>query len=181
MLQQLNELNSKMRVQDSDILNLLDQLKKCQAAQDFYRQQALKADKVTPCSRCPFVSSAADIALSPAQHHQYLLLASDDIQVRNNTLDRLHLKHTHLQNSFEQVLTSSSELLALHVSLLEHHLDLYARQQECDSSFSLCQTKLLAADIRFKQTESQLLKQRAWYDNIVSQVTYEDLILKRIV
>ena len=69
--QQLDEPNSKMLVQDSEILNLQDQLKKCQATQEFYRQQALKADP--PRRGCPFVSSEADIALSPAQLYQLLM------------------------------------------------------------------------------------------------------------
>ena len=46
--QQLDELNSKMLVQGSNILSLQDPLQKCQVAQDVYRQQALKADMVPP-------------------------------------------------------------------------------------------------------------------------------------
>jgi hypothetical protein len=62
--QQLDDLNSKMLAQDSDILNLQDQLKKSQVAQEFYRHQALKADMVPLRRRCRFVSSDADNALT---------------------------------------------------------------------------------------------------------------------
>ena len=44
--QQLEDLNSKLLGQDSDILNLEDPLKKCQTDQEFYRQQALTANMV---------------------------------------------------------------------------------------------------------------------------------------
>ncbi len=83
--QQLHKLNSKLLVQDSEILNLQNQLQKCQAAQEFYSKQALKADMVPPRCQCPFVSSEADISLSPAQLYQHLLLARDDIKVRDTS------------------------------------------------------------------------------------------------
>ena len=106
--QQLDDLNSKMLAQDSEILNLQDQLKKSQVAQEFYRHQALKADMVPPRRRCRFVSSDADNALTPDQLYQQLLWARDDIQVRDRALERLQVQHTQLQASFEQVLTSSA-------------------------------------------------------------------------
>ena len=51
--QQLDDLNSKMLAQDFEILNLQDQLKKCQVAQEFNRQQDLKADMIPPRHHCP--------------------------------------------------------------------------------------------------------------------------------
>ena len=172
--QQLDDLNSKMLTQDSDVLNLQDQLKKSQVAQEFYRHQALKADMVPPRRRCRFVSSDADNALTPDQLYQQLLWARDDIQVRDRALERLQVQHTQLQASFEQVLTSSSELLALHVTLLEQHLDLHARQQSCASALS---TKLLNADTLSQHATSQLLEMRAKYEKLDAQVTAEDPIL----
>ena len=159
--QQLDDLNSKLLGQDSDIFSLQDQLKKCQADQEFYRQQALAVDMVPPRRRSRFVSPDADIALSSAQLYQQLLLARDDIQVRDKTLERLQHKHSELEHSFEQVLTTSSELLALHVTLLAQHLDLLARQQGCDSALSSCHAKILAADNQFQQTNAQFLETRA--------------------
>ena len=103
-----------------------DLLTKSQEAQEFYRWQALPADMVPPRRRHRFVSSEADNALTPEQLYQQLLLARDDIQVRDRALERLQVQHTQLQASFEHVLTSSSELLALHVTLLEQHLQLQA-------------------------------------------------------
>ena len=53
--QQLDDSNSKLleqfNVQNAAILNLQEQLKKSQAAQDFYRRQALQADMVPPRRR----------------------------------------------------------------------------------------------------------------------------------
>jgi hypothetical protein len=50
--QQLNDLNSKLldqfNVQNAEILKLQDQLKTSQAAQDFYRHQALQAEMIPP-------------------------------------------------------------------------------------------------------------------------------------
>ena len=77
------------------------------------------------------------------------------------------------------MLTSSSELLALHVtSLLEHHLDLHARQQSCASALSV---KLLAADTQFQQINAQVLEMLTKYDKLSAQVTREDPIVQSIV
>jgi hypothetical protein len=124
------------------------------------------------------ISSAEDDALSPEQLYQQLLWARDDIQLRDSTLHRLQLKHAALETSFEQVLTSSSELLGLHAALLEQHLDLNARQQECASALSSCQTKLLAADHQFQQSAAQLLETRAKYDKLAAQLQQEDDIVR---
>ncbi len=109
--QQLDDLNSKLLAQDSEILSLQNQLKTSQAAQEFYHQQALKAAMVPPLRRSRLVSPPDDIALSPNQLYQQWLLARDDIQVRDRALARLQLKHNQLEHFFEEVLASSSELL----------------------------------------------------------------------
>jgi hypothetical protein len=64
--QQLNDLNSKLldqfNVQNAEILKLQDQLKTSQAAQDFYRHQALQAEMIPPRRRCRFIlPNAADL------------------------------------------------------------------------------------------------------------------------
>ena len=83
--QQLDESNSKLLerfyVQNAEILKLQEQLKKSQAAQEFYRQQAMQADLVPPCRRCRFVSLDADINLSPTRIYQQLILACNDIPI----------------------------------------------------------------------------------------------------
>ena len=176
--QLLDDHNSKLLAQDSEILNLQDQLKNSQVVQEFYRHQALKAYMISPRRRCRFVSSDADNALTPDQLYQQLLWARDDIQFRDRALARLQDQHTQLQASFEQVLTSSSELLALHATLLEQHLDLQARQQSCAPASS---AKLFAADTLSQHASSQLLELRAKYDQLDAQVTAEDAIFLAVV
>ncbi len=61
------------------IRNLQEQIKKSQAAQDFYHRQALQADLVPPRRHYRFVPKESVLALSPAQIYQQLLLARDDI------------------------------------------------------------------------------------------------------
>ena len=113
--QQLDDSNAKLleqfNVHNAEILNLQERLKNSHAAQDFYRRQALQADMVPP--RRPYRF------LSPAEIYQHLLLARDDIQVRDRALKRLQLKLTQLESSFQQILTSSSEIISLHVTMLE--------------------------------------------------------------
>jgi hypothetical protein len=92
--QQLDDSNSKLldqfNVQNAEILKLQDQLKTSQAAQDFYRHQALEADLIPPRRRCQFSFLNAD-DISPAQIYQQLFLARDDIHVRDRALARLQL------------------------------------------------------------------------------------------
>ena len=109
--------NSKVIAQAAEILQLQDLLKKSQEKSEFYRQQAVQADLIIPRRRCCLVSSDADHALMPDDLYQQLVWARDDIQVRDSALERLKDQHTQLQASFEHVLTSSSELLTLHVTL----------------------------------------------------------------
>jgi hypothetical protein len=109
-------------------------LAKSQEAHEFNSRQALQADMVPPSRRHRFVSSEADNALTPEQLYQQLLLARDDIQFRDRALALLQIQQTELKSSIEYLLTSSSATIALHVTLLEQHLELSARRQECASS-----------------------------------------------
>ncbi len=83
--QQLDASNSKLleqfHAQNAEILKLQEQLKKSQAAQEFYCKQAIQADLVPPRRRCRFVSPDADINLSPTQIDQQLILARNDIPI----------------------------------------------------------------------------------------------------
>ena len=106
------------------------------------------------------------------------------------SIERLQNQHTQLQASFEQVLTSSSELLALHVTLLEQHLHLQARIKVSASAvthyrnqFLEYRTKLDAQLTSSQQTSSQLQETRltsAKYDKLAAQIPQEDPILRSI-
>ncbi len=98
----------------------------------------MQADLVTHRRRCRLVSSDADTVLMPDELYQQFLWARDGIQVnqvRDRALERLKVQHIQLKVSFEQVLTSSSELLALRVTLLEH-LQQQARLKNSASAIS---------------------------------------------
>ncbi len=127
MLEQFN-------VKIAEILKLPEQLKKSQAAQELYRQQALQADLVPPRRRCRFVSPDADLDLSPAQIYQQLILAHNDIRIRYRALERLQLQLTQLTTSVDQLFTFFAETLELHVTLLKQHLALRTKQFKDDSS-----------------------------------------------
>jgi hypothetical protein len=173
--QQLDDSNAKLleqfNVQNAEILKLQVQLKTSQAAQDFYRHQALQADMVPPRRRCRFLLPTADNALSPAQIYQQLLLARDDIQVRDRALERLQLKLTQLESSFQQLLTSSSELISLHVTMLEQTM----------IQFSACTSKLLVADTHSKQLDGQLRQLHSEHHQLVAQVKNDDSILRDLI
>ena len=173
--QQLDDSNAKLleqfNVQNAEILNLQEQLKKSQAAQDFYRRQALQADMVPPRRRYRFVPTDNDLALSPAEIYQHLLLARDDIQVRDRALERLQLKLTQLESSFQQILTSSSEIISLDLTMLEQTM----------TQFSACASKLLVADAHFKQLDGQLHQLHSEHNQLVAQVTQDDSILRDII
>jgi hypothetical protein len=98
---QLDDANSKFIAQDAEILHLQDQLKKGRETAEFYRQQAVHADVVPPRRHCRFVPSADDKALTPDQLYQQLLLARDDIQIRDRALARFQVQHTQLQQSLD--------------------------------------------------------------------------------
>ncbi len=83
--------------QDAETLQLQDFFKKNQEKSEFYRQQAVQADLVTPRRRCRLVSSDADNVLTPNELYQQLLRARDDIQVRDRALQRLKVQHTQLR------------------------------------------------------------------------------------
>ena len=192
--QQLDAVNSKFLDQSSihhaEIFALQDLLTKSQAAQEFYRRQALQADMVPSRRRHRFVSSEADNALTPEQLYQQLLLARDDIQVRDRALELLQVQRrdTQLQAFFEHVLTSSSELLALHVTLLEQHLRLQARLKASVSGVTHYRNKFLEYRTNLdsqltlsQQTSSTLQETSAKYDKLAAQIAQEDPIVRSIV
>ena len=190
--QQLDESNSKLleqfNVQNAEILKLQEQLKKSQAAQEFYRQQAMHADLVPPRRRCRFVSPDADIDLSPTQIYQQLILARNDIQIRDRALERLQLQLTQLTTTVDQHFTSSAETLALHVTLLEQHLALHTKQFEDDSAMvharsqlSACQAQITSAEAKFQQADAQLQSASAQYAQLKAQITSEDNIFRFVL
>ena len=82
------------------------------------------------------------------------------------------------------MLTSSSELLALHVTLLEQHLQLQARIKVSASAvthyrnqFLENRTKLDAQLTLFQQADSQLQETSAKYAMLTEQTSKEDSIL----
>jgi hypothetical protein len=176
--QQLDDSNAKLleqfNVQNAEILNLQEQLKKSQAAQDFYCRQALQADMVPPRRRYRFVPTDNDLALSAAEIYHHLLLARDDIQVRDRALERLQLKLTQLESSFQQILTSSSEIISPHLTMLEQSVQTMPQ-------FSACASKLLVADAHSKQLDGQLHQLHSEHNQLVVQVTQDDSILRDII
>ncbi len=178
MQQQLDDSNAKLleqfNVQNAEILNLQEQLKKSQAPQDFFRWQALQADMVPPRRRYRFVPTDSDLALSPAEIYQHLLLARDDIQIRDRALERLQLKLTQLESSFQQILTSSSEIISLYLTMLEQSV-------QTMTQFSACACKLLVADAHSKQLDGQLQQLHSEHAQLVAQVTQDDSILRDII
>ncbi len=112
---QLDDVNSKIIAQDAEILKLQDSdwFHKCRETIEFYRKQAEQANLVPPRRRHRFVSSDADNALTPDQLYQQLLLARDDIQVRDCALERLQLRQTHLESSLEQIQRFSLRLRSI--------------------------------------------------------------------
>ena len=182
---QLDDINSKVIAQAADILQLQDLLKTSQEKTEFYRRQAAQADLVPPRRRCRLVSSDADNALSPDELYQQLLWARDDIQVRDRVLERLQVQHTQLQASFEQVLTSSSELLALHVTLLEQNLLLQVRLKVSASAVTHYRNQFLeyrtTTTEQLATSQAQLQELQAKYDQLAAQVTQEDPLVQSIV
>ena len=179
---QLDDINSKVITQAAEILQLQDLLKKSQEKSEFYRQHAVQADLVTPRRRCRLISSDADKVLTPDELYQQLLWARDDIQVRDRALERLQVQHTQFQASFEQVLTSSSELLALHVTLLEQHLQLQARLKVSSSAVTHYQNQFL--EHRTTTTEQLSTSQaqlQATSDQLAAQVHQDDSVLKALI
>jgi hypothetical protein len=181
-------LLEQFNVQNAEILKLQEQLKKSQAAQEFYRQQAMQADLVPPRRRCRFVSPDADIDLSPTQIYQQLILARNDIQIRDRALERLQLQLTQLTTTVDQLFTSSAETLALHVTLLEQHLALRTKQFEDDSAMvharsqlSACQAQITSAEAKFQQADAQLQSASAQYAQLKAQITSEDNIFRFVL
>ena len=135
---------------------------------------------VPPRRRHLFVSSETDDApsLTREQLYQQPLLAREDIQVRDRALALCQLKQTelktHPENSIEKTITSSEESLALHVTLLEQHVDLHVRHHEWESSVVRVQTQLSDCKARVKQTESLLEEACAKHANLTDQFKIED-------
>lgn len=182
---QLDDANSKFIAQDAEILQVQDLLKKSQEKSEFYRQQAVQADLVTPRRRCRIVSSDADNVLTPDELYPQLLWARDDIQVRDRALARLKVQHTELQASFEQVLTSSSALLTLHVTLLEHHLHLQARLKVSASAVTHYRNQFLeyrtTTAEQLSLSQAQLQELQAKSDQLAASVPQDDSVLKALI
>jgi hypothetical protein len=124
---------------------------------------------VPPRRRHSFVSSETDDSLTREQLFQQLLLAREDIQVSDRALAWCQLKQTELKNSIEKTITSSAESLALHVTLLEQHVDLHVRHHEWESSVVRVQTQLSDCKARVKQTESLLEEACAKHAKLTDQ------------
>ena len=187
LTKQLDDTNAKLlaqfEVQNADIISLQDELKKTKIKLDFYQQQAEKAHLVPAKLRKRFVPPAADIALSHEQLYQLVLLARDDIHIRDQALEQLQFQKKQLECSFQQILNSSSELLALHVTLLEQHLQLQARLKVSASAVSHYRTKLLeyrATAVQLAPHQAQHQEIQAKYDQIAAQVSKEDTLLKEL-
>ena len=186
--QQLDDANAKLlaqfEVQNAEILKLEDQLKKRQAVSEFFREQATKAG-VVPSQRRSRSISSDDEHLTQAQLLQQLSLARTDIQVRDFALEQLQSQNTELKSSIDQVLTSSSETLSLHVSLLEQHLQLQARLEVSSSAVSHYRNQHLeyrtTTAAQFSTCQAQLLETRTKYDKLTAQVTKEDPIVRSII
>jgi hypothetical protein len=185
--QQLDEVNAKLlaqfEVQNAEILKLEDQLKKSQAVSDFFRAQAMKAGVVPSLRRSRSISSD-DEHLTQAQLLQQLSLARTDIQVRDFALEQLQLQHSALTSAFEQVLTSSSDTLLLHVSLLEQHMQLQARLKVCSSAVQHYRNQHLehrtTTDVQLSTCTTHLQELQAKYDKLAVQVSEEDPLLKEL-
>jgi hypothetical protein len=141
---------------------------------------------VTPHRCHRFVSPEADYALTHEQLYQQLLLARDDIQFCNRAPAWLQLQQTELKSSIEQLITSSSATIALHVTLLEQHLELRAYHQECVSSLVRIQAQFLEYQTRLQQELQEIRKQelqeiRKKYDNLADKVTTEDQIFLNVI
>jgi hypothetical protein len=136
---------------------------------------------MVPPRRCHrFVSSETDDALTREQLYQQLLLAREDIQVRDRALARCQLK-TQIEDYIEKTITSSAHSLALHVTLPEQHLDLHVRSQECESSVIRVQTQLSDCQARIQQTESLLEEACAKHAKLTDQFGIEDQIFRYVI
>lgn len=98
---QLDDIRPEVIAQTTKILQLQDIFEKSLEKTEFYRRQAAQADLVPSRRRYRLVSSDADNILTPDELFQQLVLARDDIQVRNRALERLQVQHTQRQASFE--------------------------------------------------------------------------------
>ena len=125
---------------------------------------------IPPRRHCRFILPNAD-DLSPAQIYQQLLLARDDIHVRDRALARLQLQLTALECSLQQILTSSSDTITHHVTLLEQTM----------AQFSACTSKLQVADTRSHTLNDELQQMRSEHDKFVAQSVKVDSVVRDII
>ena len=106
--QEFDAVNSKpleqASIHEAQIFELQRLLKMTQDSQEFYRRNDLQVDTVPPRKRYHVVSSETNNALMHEQLDQQLLLARDDIQIRDRALAQCLLKQTELKNSIEQII-----------------------------------------------------------------------------
>ncbi len=119
--------------------------------------------------------------LAHGQLYQQLIFARDDIQVRDRAMERSQLQHSQQKSSFEQVLTTFSELIALHVTLLEQlqqHVHLIARLNVSTSAVKHYRNQLLefhtTTSAELSVSHAQLQEVQDKYDELVAQVSKED-------
>ena len=105
-----------MTAQEAEILKLQDQLKRSQEVSDLYREQAVQDFMVLTRQRHRPASSDNDNLTLEQLLHQ-ISLARVENQVLDRTLEQLQLQEKQLKSSFEQILTLSPVILALHVTL----------------------------------------------------------------
>ena len=187
LTKQLDDVNAKLlaqfEVQNAEIIKLQDELEKTKHKLEFYRQHAEKAQLVPTAFRKRFVPPTDDFALSPEQLYQLVLFARDDIGARDHALEKLQLQKKQLEYSFEQILTSSSELLSLHVTLLEQHLQLQARLKVSVSAVMHYRNQLLLyrpTAVLLAPCQAQLQETQAKYEKLAEQVSKEDPLLKEL-
>jgi hypothetical protein len=125
---------------------------------------------IPPRRRCRFSLPNAD-DLSPAQIYQQLLLARDDIHVRDRALATLQLQLTALECSLQQILTSSSNTLMHHVTLLEHTMAQYSQPA----------SKLQVANAHSQRLDEPNQQIRSGHGQLVAQSKEVDSIVRDII
>jgi hypothetical protein len=123
--EQLDHANARLlaqfEVQNPEILNLEDQVKKSQAVSGFCREQAMMAGMILPARRSRPVSSRPAMLILRLNNchinYPWLALIFRSGIMRDFTLEQLQLQNTDLKSSFEQVITLSSETSSYLVSL----------------------------------------------------------------
>jgi hypothetical protein len=110
-------------------------------------------------------------------------LAHTDIQVRDSALERLRL-NTEKKSSIDQVLTSSSHTLSLHVLLLKQQVQLQARLKVSTSDVTHYRNQLLAyrttTDRQLSTSQARPQEIQAKYDKLAAQVSEKNPLLKEL-